>query len=100
MGSCSLQEIAKDKLSKLVPFRKQNRGKRPTILTVDCEDSKERWCWSRHPNTFSTPEKQKLLGKVVWILVKVTFENYFHKWNNNIYIWLKECKEKLRSGGI
>ena len=83
--NCSPQEIAKDKLSKLVPFRKQNRGKRPTILTVDCEDKKERWCWSRHPNTFSPAEKRKLLGKVVEILVKVTFENHFYKWNNNIY---------------
>ena len=101
---------------------RHNRGRRPTILTVDSEDSKERWIWKKHPDSFSPQEKRKLLGKVVEILVKVTFENHFYKWNNNIYrqtrggpiglraaqslariimdFWLQECKQKLMSGGI
>ena len=70
--NCSPEEITRDRLSKLVPNRKQNRGRRPTILTVDSEDSKERWLWKKHPDFFSQQEKRKLLGKVVDILVKRT----------------------------
>ena len=60
--NCSPEEITRDKLSKLIPFRKHNRCRWPTILTVDREDSKERWLWKKHSDSFSPQEKRKILG--------------------------------------
>ena len=118
----SQEEINKAGLSNLIPYRLARRGKRPTILTVEEDERRQRWGWKKAPGSFTEEEKRRLLARVVRIMVRETFSNHFYKWGDSLYRqvkggpiglraaqaiarlvmdeWLVECKARLEAGGV
>ena len=66
-------------LDGIIPYRRFNYGPRPGIDNVN-KNSKNCWKWPKDQMKYSEEEKTRLLGKVVEIAVKCTFETNFYQW--------------------
>ena len=77
-------EVIREDLQTLVPKKIAKTGSKPTVLTVDMDESKERWKFYKDPGKFNKEEKKRVMGKVCEILVKVTFGHHFYKWGDTV----------------
>ena len=81
-----------------------------------------RWKWPKDPQKYSEEEKRRIMGKLVEILIKTTFQTHFYKWNRKIFkqreggpiglrasgtvaklimeLWLREVRKRLETAGF
>ena len=71
------REIRKEGLEEVIPRRKANQGTRPTIKTVNLEEKKDRWVWSKPTSLYTREEKKKVLKKVIELSTATAFHHHF-----------------------
>ena len=77
-------EITRADLHRIVPQKLAKYGSRPTVLTWEEDEKRERWKYTRDPNKLTDKEKKKVMGMVTEILVKTTFSHHYYKWDDSI----------------
>ena len=82
--NCTQGEVYTSELDGIVPYRRFKNGTRPGINNVN-KNSKNSWKWPKDPEKYSEEEKKKILGKVVEIAVKCTFETHFYQREGHLY---------------
>ena len=77
----SKAEIKRRGLEKLVPVKKERRGRPPTILSIG-EDvkSQERWKFVKPTTFFTSEEKAKVMESVLEIMILTTFGCHVYRW--------------------
>ena len=80
-------EIKAKKLTELVPARKSNRGRAPTIqsITDDQKIQLQKWKFLKPPS-FYTPEEQKaIMEAVIETMILATFDRHIYRWGGKVY---------------
>ena len=81
------EHIVKEGLGELIPRRKENRNRKtnPTVLTVELNESSDRWKWYQPPVRFTEEEKLVIMAKVTEIMVQSVFRTHHYKFNGKVY---------------
>ena len=72
----SEKEIREEKMEDVLPKRKAKQGTRPTIRTVNLEEKKDRWRWSKPTSLYTKEEKNRVLEKLVEVSTNTPFEHH------------------------
>ena len=83
--NCSQNEINRERLSRYCPRRKYKYGPRPGITTCGDPDACDKWVWHQDPTRMPPQEQQKVIAKLIEILVITTFETHVYAWGGRIY---------------
>ena len=100
-------EIVRAELQHLIPTRRAKSGKPPTVLTIEVDQKNEkrneeerekgreetpgRWRWFSDPEKATEEETQRIMAKVVEVMIKACFESHMYKWGDTF--------RRQRSGG-
>ena len=82
--TCTQAEINQCSLEDVVPVRRYRTGARPQVENVS-DSSPGSWRWYRDPSHYSREDRRRLLGKLVEVAVRTTFETHFYQWGGRIY---------------
>ena len=96
--TCSQAEITRSCLADVVPSRRYKFGQRPGIENVS-DESPGAWKWFKAPETYTEEDKRRLLGKLVEVAVRTTFETHFYQWGGRLYRQKKGGAIGLRATG-
>ena len=58
------------------------------------------WKWYRSPADYSQEDERRLVGKLVQIVVRATFETHFYRWGPRIYRQVKGGAIGLKATGV
>ena len=83
----------------MIPRRKAQSGKRPTVLTYYKEEQEPRWLWSKHPEKLSQEDQNRVMAEVIRIMINTTFDHHYYKWGGRIKRQIKGGAIGLRATG-
>ena len=49
------------------------------------QNSLEKWVWVQDPKTYTDEQKNRILAKMVEVMVKTVLSTYFYQWDGKIY---------------
>ena len=81
----SREEVIREDMGMLVTMRRSSQGKDHTALTVETDKKIDRWKWALPVDCFNVEEKERVMARVVQVMVETTFQSHHYKWNNNVY---------------
>ena len=68
----------------IVPSRRCRTGPRPQVDNVS-STSPESWKWHRDPSKYTMEDERRILGKLVEVAVRTTFETHFYQWGGKVF---------------
>ena len=93
-------DIVENKVAGILPRQLKKQGGPPSILTVESDQSRERWWYPVPPDSLSHEQKQLLLGLVMEQLVRLIFSTHFYEWEGRLYKQVSGGPIGLRATGM
>ena len=85
------------KLQDVIPRKRSKAGKKPTVLTSDVDEKKERWWYPTPPGLLTRPQKRKILAAVLEQMTVMVFNTHVYEWQGQFYRQRSEGPIGLRS---
>ena len=95
----SKRQILDSGVQKLLPLRKSNRGRPPTILSIDTDTRTEQWIFPVAPRDLNDEQKKLLTACMVEQMVGVVFTTHYYEWDGQLYHQQKGCPMGMRPSG-
>ena len=86
-------------MQQIVPKRLVPKNTKPTVLTAEVDEKKERWRYPTPPDKLSEDQKQAVMGSIIGKMVEVVFKTHYYEWNGKIYVQVGGCPQGLRPSG-
>ena len=95
----SRDQIIREDMGMLVPRRRANQGKDPTVLTLETDEKIDRWEWAIPVDSFNAHDKKRIMARTVQVMTETTFSTHHYKWNSKVFKQEKGGPIGLRATG-
>ena len=84
-------EKVDSKIQHMLPRRKTNKNRPPSIKTVTTDEKVERWWFPTPLKQLTEHDKKTIVACIVQQLVKLVFDNHYYYWEGQIYRQAQGC---------
>ena len=86
-------------MADIILRRRSNKGKAPTILTINIDQKTERWRTTKPAQFLTKQDKDKILRTVLEILISKTFGCHIYRWEGRVFRQVSGGSIGLRGTG-